>query len=187
MVLVITAKVGPIPEPMLIGSLHKVLTPTEWIALGGLTMFGPVSQTAGWFDEPTPVLTPVHPIFDWMARHRYDSPQSLVATSQTRNNDAQTISNRLFELLPPDRLRSMSRVSRLGRIFKKSDLLTEEPDDEDYVVDDDDEPVYGSKVNPSTPHSVEEIIKMMKIEGSVYHQSRIREVVTNFLLVFQLN
>ena len=203
----VIAKISTIPEEMLIGkptsrenalpirchsvftsagSLHQSLSPNERLALAGLAMFGPTSQTAGWFDEPASVLQPVHPIFHWMANHSYKTREETMTHSRSPNVCCTTIANRIFDLLPPRRLRSMSRMTTLCRIYKKSELLTEEPD-EDYVVDDDDEPVYGSKLNPaSQTTSVDDIISMMKIEGTEYLIGRIKKIVADFRSCFSV-
>jgi hypothetical protein len=79
----------------------------------------------------------------------------------------------------------MSRCNTLCRIYRKSELLTEEPD-EDYIVEDDDEPVYGSEKNPPLPKSVEDILQIMVIEGSVYLQDRIKKIVGDFRSCFSV-
>jgi hypothetical protein len=98
-----------------------------------------------------------------------------------------SIANRIFDLLPPNRLRALSRISKLCRIYKKSELLTNEPD-EDYTddYDDDDEPVYASRCIPTPRPSIDEIIGMMTIEGSKSLQQRIREIVTKYWTSFSV-
>ena len=121
--------------------------------------------------------------FNWMARHCDTTHDEEAATGRPSRVQAQSVANRIFDLLPPDRLKSMSRCNTLCRIYRKSELLTEEPD-EDYIVEDDDEPVYGSKKNPPLPKSVEDILQMMVIEGSVYLQDRIKENRGRFSILF---
>jgi hypothetical protein len=200
----ISAKVGPVPEPIFIGDptcrenalvlkcfgafvdqpLSSALTPDERFGLIGL-ISGNASSTLpfshrdpihhmSWSSVPSSapgLAIPVHPIFHWLNRARY--------SERWEDSEEGTVSKRLFELLPPARLNSLSRISTICRIYKKSELLTEEPD-EDYVFEEEDPPDYASAAPTGKKDTIEDLMAKMTIQGSESFLARIKEIITVF-------
>ena len=144
--------------------LHTVLTPIETAALGELARGSPVSTstTPSWWGlESSPLQLTDKPL---------DIPVKL-------GHDV-TVLNRICDLLPPDRLRGMSAWTRVCRIVRKTDLLTEEPD-EDYVTEELEPPVYGSN-NDYADGDPEDIINKIHIEGSEKFKKDIRIIIRKY-------
>ena len=197
----LTAKVAPVPEPIFIGDptcrrhalpircfsafidepLHQVLLPDEKLSMirlisENVSGFPPLTHRdalhhMSWQELPS-VPEPVHPIYHWLEKNRF--------SNNRLDEMSGTVARRIFELLPPDRLHSLSRISTICRIYKKSELLTEEPD-EDYVVERDEEgPQYAFSDEPKRS-TVDEVMSLMTIQGSKPFIQRLREIILKFL------
>ena len=158
--------------------LHTALRPVEALALIQAATFDPSRpQHAGWREVPSWGMgVPFNGTIPY-----FDSTPARPPASRADYMKG-TVARRLFELLPPRRLQYLSKSHRgVNRIYKKSELLTEESDS-DYVYDEEDGPDYTSvKKNPELP---EDIIALITFNGSSAFIERVKEIVRKYISCF---
>ena len=141
--------------------LHTALHPVEALALVQAATFDPSRpQHAGWFEVPSwGVGVPYNGTVPY-----FDSTPAKAPIDRSDDMEG-TVARRLFEVLPPRRLQYLSKQYRgVSRIYKKSELLTEESDS-DYVYDEEDGPDYSS-VNKD-PEPPDEVLALITFNGSL--------------------
>ena len=136
------------------------------------------SNNIGWYDLPVLARTDVlqatgMALFD-------NAKQSVRAKYSEEPADVMqgTVARRIYELLPPGRLQGLfQECGSVSRIYKKTELLTEEPDS-DYVFEEDEAPNYGSiLLEPDKP---EDILSMITFAGSPQLVKRLKEIVLDY-------